>query len=388
MPKLSQAAHAIPDSGIRRIFELSLELDEVIPLSVGEPDLPVAPHVLEAGARAYTDGLIRYTANSGIAALRRALADKITQFNGYPVDPDQVHVGAGGSNSLHMAMTLTLSHGDEILVPDPGYATFYMAPTLMGATPVGYPLKPEHGFIPQREDLERLVSPNTKAILINSPSNPLGVVFDRTVMASLVDFACENDLWIISDEVYEYLVFDGDFVSPATLDHDGRVLSVYSLSKTYGITGGRVGYLVTPPGMSSKVSAFQEANVSCVNTPAQYAALAAVEGPQDYVQTALEHYRTNLAAARQVLDAKGIEYLTPKGAFYLFINMSHATNGDVSTWAERFLLDKKVALAPGTAFGSQGEGWVRVCFAGDTELVVEGLSRLPAVTEDIHATVS
>lgn len=378
MPKLSQTAHSFPDSEIRRIFELSLELDDVIPLSVGEPDLPVSQHILEAGARAFKDGMIRYAPNSGIMPLRRALAKKVTEFNKYPVDPDQIHIGAGGSNSLNMSMSLALGPGDEILVPDPGYATFFMTPRTVGATPVGYPLKAEHGFIPQIEDLKSLVTPNTKAILLNSPSNPLGVVFERDVMVALMDFAKEYDLWVISDEVYEYLVFDGEFISPATLDHDNRVLSVYSFSKTYGITGGRVGYLVTPPGMTSRVGALQEANVSCVNTPAQYSALAAVEGPQNDVHKALEHYRTNLARAREVLDAKNIEYLTPRGAIYLFINMSHATGGDVSTWAENFLLEHKVALAPGTAFGQHGEGWVRVCFAGDTDLLVEGLSRLPS----------
>lgn len=382
MPKLSQTAHNIPDSGIRRIFELSLEVDDVIPLSVGEPDLPVPEHILEAGARAYRDGLVRYAPNSGIAPLRRALAKKVTEFNGYAVDPDQVHVGAGGSNSLHMAMSLALGPGDEILVPDPGYATFFMTPGLVGATPVGYPLRAEHDFIPQIEELEHLVSPNTKALLINSPSNPLGVVFDRDVMAALLEFAKKYDLWVISDEVYEYLILDGEFVSPASLDRDGRVLSVYSMSKTYGLTGGRVGYLVTPPGMSTRVGALQEANVSCVNTPVQYAALAAVEGPQDSIQEALAHYRNNLERAREVLDAKGIEYLTPRGAFYMFINMSHATGGDVSAWAEDFLMDEKVALAPGTAFGNHGEGWVRICFAGDTDQLVEGLSRLPSRTAD------
>lgn len=378
MPALSQSAQHIPESGIRRIFELSLELDDVIPLSVGEPGMPVPEHVLEAGARAFRDGFTQYTANSGIMPLRTALAKKVTEFNNYPVDPSQVHVGAGGSNSLHMAMNLTLGEGDEILVPDPGYATFFMTPVTLGAKPVGYQLRPSHGFIPQIADLEAVVTDRTRALLINSPSNPLGVVFDREVLTQLLDFAASHDLWVISDEVYEYLTFDTEFVSPASLDSDNRVLSVYSLSKTYGLTGGRVGYLVTPPGLATIVGSLQEGDVSCVNTPAQYAALAAIEGPQDSVAEAVAHYRLNLTRAREVLDSKGLEYVTPRGAFYMFINVSHATDGDVASWAEHFLLEHKVALAPGNAFGQHGEGWVRVCIAGDTELVVEGLSRLPA----------
>ena len=381
MPKPSSIVARIPDSGIRQIFELSLTLDDVIPLSVGEPDLPVDQHVLEAGAQAWLRDDTDYAPNSGIEPLRAALAKKIKSYNRYTTFPEHVHVGAGGSNSLHMAMSLTLGPGDEILVPDPGYATFFMTPVLVGASAAGYPLRPENGFIPDIADLEALVTDKTRAVLINSPSNPLGVVFDAEVLGRLLEFARKHDLWVISDEVYEYLTYDSEFVSIASLDTDDRVLSVYSLSKTYGLTGGRVGYLVTPPQLSDKVGALQEANVSCVNTPAQYAALAAVEGPQDSVKLAAEHYRSNLEKATALLDERGFTYLQPRGAFYLFINVEHASGGDVAEWAKQFLLDHHVAVAPGTAFGDRGEGWIRICYAGDEQQLLEGLSRLP-VKED------
>ncbi|WOQ15447.1 pyridoxal phosphate-dependent aminotransferase [Raineyella sp. W15-4] len=167
------------------------------------------------------------------------------------------------------------------------------------------------------------------------------------------------------------------FVSAAAVDTENRVFGVYSLSKTYALTGARIGYLVTPAGLRERFAAAQESVVSCINAPAQYAALAAVEGSQDDVRTARAHYRGNLAAACAVLDTKGLRYHRPAGAFYLWIDLSHVTGGNVAAWAEEFLLSRRVAVAPGNAFGAAGEGWVRVCFAGQRELLVEALSRLP-----------
>lgn len=378
MPNIAATVSAVPASGIRRIFELAADLEDVIQLSVGEPELPVAPHILEAGARAWQADVTNYTPNSGMAILRSAIVAKLERENGYHVDDDQVHVTAGGAQALHMAMSLTLTAGDEILIPDPGYATFAMTPRLIGAVPVPYALRAERGFIPVVEELDALVSPNTRVLLINSPSNPLGVVYDRAVLGELVAFAARHDLWIISDEVYEALTYDGGFTSVAAIDDDERVLSVYSLSKTYGLTGARVGYLVTPPGLAERFRAAQETIVSCVNAPAQLAALAAIEGPQSAVVEAREHYRANLAAATSELDARGIRYLNPGGAFYLWIDVAHATGGDVAAWAERFLLEHRVAVAPGIAFGASGEGWIRVCFAGRPGPLVEATRRLPA----------
>lgn len=378
MPRIASTIAAVPSSGIRRIFELAAGLDDVIPLAVGEPELPVARHILRAGAEAWERDDTAYTPNSGIAPLRRAIAAKLDRYNGYRVSDEQVHVTSGGAQALHMAMSFTLEAGSEILIPDPGYPTFSMTPRLLGAVPVPYPLRSPHGFRPDLTELESLVTPSTRALLINSPSNPLGVVFDRTTVAALLAFASRHDLWVISDEVYEYLTWTPGFVSAAAVDTENRVFGVYSLSKTYALTGARIGYLVTPAGLRERFAAAQESVVSCINAPAQYAALAAVEGSQDDVRAAREHYRGNLEAACAVLDTKGLRYHRPAGAFYLWIDLSHATGGNVAAWAEDFLLSRRVAVAPGSAFGAAGEGWVRVCFAGQREPLLEALSRLPS----------
>lgn len=377
MPSIAATVQAVPASGIRRIFELAAELDDVIPLSIGEPELPVAQHILDAGAQAWQNDVTCYTPNSGLTALRAAIVDKLARHNGYAVDIDQVHVTAGGMQALHMAMSFTLEPGDEVLIPDPGYANFAMIPRLIGAVPVPYALRVEDGFIPDVAQLEALITPRTRVLLVNAPSNPLGVVFPEATVRGLVAFAARHDLWIVSDEVYEYLTFEPGFTSLAAVDTDDRVFGVYSLSKTYALTGARIGYLVTPPGLSERFRAAQESVVSCVNAPAQLAALAAVEGDGSDIAAAREHYAANLAAACEVLDASGISYHRPAGAFYLWIDVSHDSRGDVAAWAERFLLEQRVAVAPGTAFGAAGQGWVRICFAGKREPLVAALSRFP-----------
>lgn len=378
MPSITDTIRSVPASGIRRIFELASELDGVIPLCVGEPMLPVARHILEAGARAWDDDVTGYTPNSGLTALRTAIVEKLGRDNGYAVDRDQVHVTAGGAQALHVAMTFTLETGDEVLIPDPGYATFAMTPRLLGATPVPYVLRVENGFVPDIAELESLITSRTRVLLVNTPSNPLGVVFPRDTVQALVDFAARHDLWIISDEVYEYLTFEPGFTSFAAVDTDDRVFGVYSVSKTYALTGARIGYLVTPAGMSERFRAAQETIVSCVNTPAQIAAIAAIEGDQEHLVAAREHYAGNLAAACAVLDELGIRYHRPAGAFYLWIDVAHASHGDVASWAETFLLDQRVAVAPGTAFGASGEGWVRVSFAGERAQLLAALARFPS----------
>lgn len=374
MPSFTANALAVPGSGIRRVHEIAIGLPDVLMLAVGEPDVPVAPHVLAAASAAWLADETDYTANGGLRELRAAIA---AGLDGFDVGPDQVWVTPGATEAIYLALGLVLSPGDEVLVPDPGYTTFTMAPRMLHAVPVPYRLAPEDGFLPRVDALDALVTGRTRAIILNSPSNPLGVVFPERVVADLVAFAERHDLWILSDEVYEAFTYGAPHVPPARLA-PARTLTVRSFSKTYALTGGRVGCLVTPPGREDVLRNFQEALISCVNTPAQRAAIAALTGPQDAVVEAAARYREHLDAATALLDERGIGYLRPQGAFYLWIDVAHASDGDVAAWAERFLLEQRVAVAPGSAFGAAGEGWIRVCVAADREVLLEGLRRLPA----------
>jgi aspartate/methionine/tyrosine aminotransferase len=378
MPLLASHVSSVPASGIRRIHELAVQLPDVISLAIGEPDVPVAPHVLEAGSAAWLADDTDYSSNGGIPALREAVREKLRDRNGIDVDLERIWVTNGATQALHLAMSLTLGPGDEILVPDPGYTTFPMSARMLHAEPVPYPLRASAGFLPDLDELEKLVGGKTRVLIVNSPSNPLGAVFPREVLEELLDFAARHDLWVISDEVYEAFTYGIPHTSLAALDSDDRVFSVFSVSKTYALTGARVGYLVTPPGFAPVLRIYQEATVSCINTPAQRAAVAALRGDQAHVEAAAAHYRRNLDAATALLAERGIRYLDPTGAFYLWIDVSHVSEGDVAAWAEHFLLTQRVSIAPGSAFGRSGEGWIRVCVAAARDALLTGLSRLPS----------
>jgi len=392
MPSLAAHIPEVPGSGIRRIYEIAAELDGVISLGVGEPDVPIALHIAAAARAAWDRDDTNYNPNGGILPLRRAIVDKLAAENGIPVEVEQVWVTIGATQAIHLAMQLVLGAGDEVLVPDPGYTIFTMNARMLDARPVPYSLTPERAFLPSIEELEALITPRTRMIIVNSPSNPLGSVFPRAVLEQLLDFARRHDLWILSDEVYERFTWGEPHLSLAALDAESaasgaggaggggveRVFSVFSFSKTYAMTGIRVGYLVTPPGLSATMRSMQEASISCVAMPDQYAALAAVQGEQSHVSAAAAHYRANYAAASNALTARGIHFLEPTGAFYLWVDVSHATEGDVAAWAERFLLHERVAVAPGSAFGRSGEGWIRLCLAATEADLLAGIARLPA----------
>ena len=389
MPELSRHILDVPGSGIRRIHEIAIVMaaespEPITMLAVGEPDLPVADHIGAAAKAAWDADETNYTANGGIPALRAAIATKHARDHGIELAAERIWVTVGGTQALHQAMGVVLAPGDEILVPDPGYTTFSMSPRMLSAVPVPYALRAETGFLPEPERIEALITPRTRAIIVNSPSNPLGTVLDHAAATAILDLAARHDLWIISDEVYESLVWSEAHVSLAALDsiatdgRGGRVLGVFSTSKTYAMTGVRVGWLTVPAGLTDTMRTVQEAMISCVSTPGQHSAVAALTGPQDAVDAARLHYLANLEAASALLTERGMGHLVPGGAFYLWIDVSHASGGDVAAWAERFLREQRVAVAPGSAFGASGEGWIRVCAASTRADLLHGLALLPA----------
>ena len=377
MPKLSPAAQNMPRSDIREVMDLAWSVGgPVIGLHVGEPSFAAPDHVLKAAQDSYAAGETHYVPNGGIGELRQAICRKLARENGFEVRPEQVVVSAGGVQALYVAFSLTLTAGDEILIPDPGWPNFAMAAQLLQTTPVRYPLRPENGFRPDPAELDGLVTERTRAILVNSPSNPLGTVLPPEDVEALVALAHRHDLWLISDECYDGLTFDAEHVSPARFDRDGRVLSCFSFSKTYAMTGLRVGYLVTPEAVAQHAAKLQEPIISCVNAPAQAAAVAALEGPQDAVAMMRDTYRRRRDAATAQLDRQGIAYVQPQGAFYLWIDVRDRCAGDVRSWSRDLLRRHHVAVAPGTAFGPVGEGWVRLSLAAETDELLEGLSRI------------
>jgi aspartate aminotransferase len=330
----STIASSMPVSRIREIMELAWEDPEVIHLEVGEPDFPTPSHIVDAAHEAARAGHTRYAPNAGLPELREALANKVARRNGYEARPEQVVVTQGGIRAL-------LEPGDEILLPDPAWPNFRMIAHLLGARVLPYPLVAQGDFLPRPEDLERLVTPRTRAILVNSPSNPLGTVLPRELARTLLAFARSRGLWIIADEVYDELTFDDAFVSVGSVADPGdRLVSVYSFSKVYAMTGWRVGYLVAPPDLAELLTGMQEPIVSCVNTPAQLAALAAVTGPQQIVGEMRDAYRERRDELLEILDRGGLGAdprapstcgpTSPRPACPRWI--SHGPSSSASTW--------------------------------------------------------
>lgn len=372
----SSIASTMPVSRIREIMELAWEDPEVIHLEVGEPDFPTPEHVVEAAYEAARTGHTRYAPNAGLPKLREALADKVTRRNRYEANPDQVLVTQGGIQALYLVLLALLEPGDEVMLPDPAWPNFRMIAHLLGARVLPYPLVSEGDFLPRLEDLERLVTPRTRAILVNTPSNPLGTVVPRELVDTLLEFARRQDLWYISDEVYDEIVFDDAFVSAgAVADASDRLVSVYSFSKVYAMTGWRVGYLVAPPDLAKLLTGMQEPIVSCVNTPAQLAALAAVTGPQDIVREMRESYQERRDELLEILERGNLPSSQPSGAFYVWTDVS-AANVPSMDFARSLIEREHVAVAPGSAFGDLGEGYVRLSLASSREDLLDGASRL------------
>lgn len=379
MPAVASHAAHMPRSGIRRVMDAAWASGHpFIGLHVGEPSFVPADHVIEAAREAYARGETHYVPNAGIPQLRAAIAAKLRSRNGIIVSDEQIVVTAGGMQALHLAFTLTLSPGDEVLVPDPGWPNFAMAVELVGAVPVRYHLDHQNGFMPRLDELESLMSDRTRMLLINSPSNPLGTVLPSELVESLVRFAERQDIWLLSDECYDSLTYSASHTSPAIFDTKGVVLSAFSFSKTYAMTGIRVGYLVAPSEIAATAAKLQEPIISCVNAPAQFAALAALTGPQEHVDQMRKSYAASRQLAMEALDRAGIPYLEPHGAFYIWVDLTALAHGAIEEFAMKLLKRDHVAIAPGTAFGSGGEGWARLSLAADPDSIVEGIARIGA----------
>jgi len=315
MKPLASAASEMPRSGIRVILDLALKIPDAIHLEIGQPNFPTPPHISEAAYQAALHGFTGYAPNAGLPTLREAIVEKVRRDNGIQAGIDNVIVTTGGMGGLFSSLTALLEPGDELLLPDPGYPNFEMVARLCRATVVRYPLDPEKSFQPCLETLPGLVSSRTKAILVNSPSNPTGAVIPAETMAALVSFAAQHDLYLISDECYEKIIFDARHVSPASLDAGGRVISIFSFSKTYAMTGWRVGFVVATAEIAAVVSKLQEATVACTSSVSQKAAEAALKGSQDCVAAMVAAYKSRRDQALVILKRTSFVHTFPRGLF-------------------------------------------------------------------------
>lgn len=364
-------------SGIRAFMDLAWAAGDVIHLEVGEPNFPTPPHVVDAAHRAALDGWTKYVPNAGVPELRAAVAEKLGLRNGVAnARPDDVVVTAGGAEALYVSLLGMVGPGEGVLVPDPGWPNFRMIATVLGAQPQPYRLRPEDGYQPSLEELDRAATPATRALIVNSPSNPLGTVIERRRAEEILEWAASRKLWVVSDECYDELVYAHASTSLASLGDAEHVVSCFSFSKTYAMTGWRVGYVhASRHDMIELVTKLQEPIVACVNAPAQAAAIAALFGPQGVVTEMRGAYRRRRDAAVSFLRGRGIDVVEPVGAFYLWLDVA-PWQADDWALAKELLSATGVAVAPGSAFGEAGRGFLRLSLATDEADLLEGCRRI------------
>jgi aspartate/methionine/tyrosine aminotransferase len=379
--RVSARARAVPASLIRHMFDLAPRVPGAVSLAVGEPGFPTPPHIVEAGCAALREGFTKYSPNQGYLDLREAIADKVVRVNGYRVDPaDEVFVTVGAMEALTLTFMVGIDPGDEVVITDPSYTNFEGQITLAGGRPVFVPTDPVRGYLPHLEDVAAAITPRTRAILVNSPSNPTGAVYPRDLLHGVAELAVRHDLLLVSDETYGALTY-GDIrsMSPASLPGlRERTVSIYSFSKEYAMTGWRIGYLTGPAPMLRVMATVQEQMASCVNAATQRAALAALRGPQDCVEAMRRAYerRRDLVVER-LNRIPGVRCPRPDGAFYAFPDV-RAITLDTRTLAERLLFDHRVVVSPGEAFGPRSAGFLRLSYASSDDDLAEGLNRLEA----------
>ncbi|WP_431838138.1 pyridoxal phosphate-dependent aminotransferase [Cellulomonas sp. Y8] len=386
MPISTSPVTRMHRSGIRTLMELAMRDPEAIRLEIGEPDVPTPAHVVAAAGRDAAAGHTAYTSSTGTPELRAALAEKVRRVNGLDVTASDVVVTHGAMHGLAMAINALAGPGDQVLLPDPEFPNWRMAAVAAGVDVATYPAHAANGFVPTLEDIAAAITPATRVIVVCSPNNPTGAMYPPELLAGVVELARERDLWVFSDECYEAITFDRPHASPAAFDTDGRVLTFFSFSKTYAMTGWRLGYVVSrDPGVIDLLGQVAEATVACPSSVSQRAALAALTGPQDDVTAAVDSYRERRDAAVALLDARGIPSVRPQGAFYLMVDVSAAMR-DSEAFALRLLADRHVSVSPGSAFGPGGEGMVRVSLAAERGALLEGLSRLADAVADWSRT--
>ena len=394
-----QHIHDLPINDITTLGAFAQQLQqeaeargEVLPpavrLHIGEPSFRTPEHIRRAAIHSIESETLTYGPPPGWPWLRELLAAKIEWVNGYSVSPQQTAVAIGGTGAVMAALIATVGPGDEVLISDPHWPQYSMQLACCGVTPIFYPLDPQNEWLPEIAQLERLVTPRTRLLLINSPGNPTGAVFPEQLVADLLEFARRHDLYLLSDECYDELLFEGKHVSPAIMltraEFDsGRVICIYTFSKTYAMTGWRIGYLAAGTELMKTITDVLNVSTTNVSTLVQRAAVAALAGPQDCVAEMRETYRRRRDLAVGLLKELGRYVYTPHGAFYVLIDVA-SRSGEQSRgrqFALDLLRERNVAVAPGSGFGSVAEQFVRISLAASDEEIERGVREICAFAD-------
>jgi len=383
---LSDRLELVNPSEIRKLFDLAQGVEGLISLGIGEPDFDTPEHIKEYAKEALDKGMTHYGPNAGLMMLREALAWKLKEQNGIEADPKtQIMVTVGANQGFLLGLAAFLKDGEEVLIPSPMFVSYAPAVILAGGTPVEVPTYEENEFRLSVDDLKKHVSDKTRALIINTPNNPTGAVLTKKDLEEIADFAVEHDLIVFSDEVYEHFVYDG-VKNHSIASLDGmfeRTITVNGFSKTFAMTGWRLGFVVAPDWIIERMTRFQMYNSTCPVTFAQYAAAKALKDERSWkaVEKMRREYdrRRNLVWKR--LNEMGLPTVKPKGAFYIFPRIRD-TGLTSKEFSELMLLEAKVAVVPGSAFGEAGEGYVRISYATAYEQLEEAMDRMERVLRE------
>src|SRR6478752_6610244 len=390
-----QLVEAMSRIGVESAFEVLVKAralekqgKSVIHLEIGEPDFPTPKHVVEAGKRALDEGWTKYGPTQGLPELRESIAAYISRTRNIQVGPQHVCVVPGGKPVMYFAIVALLEAGDEAIYPNPGFPIYESMINFQGAKAVPIPIREEKGFALDVDELETLITPKTKLLIINSPSNPTGGVLSQEEIARIAELAVENDLTVLADEIYAEILFEGEHVSIATMPGMAeRTIILDGFSKTYAMTGWRLGYGAMPIDFAQVITKLMVNSNSCTSMAVQRAGLEALTGPQDDVREMVEAFRRRRTLIVDGLNAiDGITCNLPKGAFYVFPNIT-GTGMSSRDFADYLLQEHGVAGIAGTSFGSYGEGYLRLSYANSDANLERALERVAAATAGAKAGV-
>jgi aminotransferase len=385
MMKVSDRMNAIPFSEIRKVFEAATNREKrgenIIHLEIGRPDFDTPEHIKSAGINAINEGKVHYTSNYGIHELREAIAEKLKRENNLFYDPgSEIIITVGTNEAVFISMMALLNPGDEVLIPDPCWLHYFYCARLAGAVPVSVPLREENEFQPRLDDFLSRLTSKTKMIVINSPNNPTGAVFDQNVLRSLADLAQEKNLFVLSDEIYEKMVYDGSLHRsigsfPGMKE---RTVTVNGFSKIYAMTGWRLGYAVADKELAAALIRIHQYTTVCATSFSQWGGVAAVGGSQIEAERMVREFdrRRNLVY-EALKEMPGVRVTKPKGAFYIMPNIS-GIGMTPDELCDYLLEEAKIALVPGNAFGLYGMDFIRISYANsysNLEIAMERMAK-------------
>jgi len=376
LPSLAHLPAEAAHSGIREIGNEAMRTPGVIQLHVGQPNFPTPQHIKDAGKRAIDENKTFYTHTQGLPSLREKLAAKLERVNGIKVTPDRIATTPGGVGAIAAVFASVLEPGDEVLLPDPGWPNTRIMLSWTGTHGLFYPCPASNDFEPDLDALQRMITARTKLLLINSPNNPTGAVYSRATVERLIEIAQRHNMWLVSDECYDQILLDGSWTSPGSLaPEDPRIASCFTFSKTYAMTGWRMGYAAGSAELMDSVTKVLESNSSCVSTITQVAGEAALAGPQDCVEEMNLAYRRRRDLVVDILRDAELFITEPRGAFYCMADVVPSGLGS-RDFAFKLLRERGVSVAPGSAFGEVAKDAVRISLASSDDDLREGVTRL------------